>query len=109
MKKLRNNVYIYFFFMLAFLASMLYGIFYGPSHPWLFFWMVMSVFAGVVSMYASTTLKDVILLIGGMLLLGLIGQLVNVQCICIVPVYYLVAKHFLKMLKTSQLMDNDVK
>lgn len=123
MKKLRNNVFVYMFLMLAFLVSMLFGIFYGPSHPQLFFWMIMTVFAGVVAMYVATTIKDLILLIVGMILLGVVGQLVDeillvrlpegifkfiVQCICMAPIYCPLAMHFVKMSKTRQLLDEDV-
>ncbi len=122
MEKLRNNVFVYVFLMFAFLASMLFGIFYGPSHPQVFFGMVMTVFAGVVAMYVATTLKDVILFVGGIILLGLVAQLIDgfllirlhkgffkfvVQCFCMAPIYCPLANHFVKMCKTRQAMDED--
>jgi len=70
--------------------------------------------------YAITTLKDVILFVGGMILLGVVYQLINdflliyldegifkfiVQCICLAPIYYPLTNHFVKMCKTRQAMD----
>ena len=112
MKKFSNSPAVFMGIMLATCASLLFGIFFGPKYPNIFFWSFMAVFAAVVALYVSTTVKDTVFLIGGMVILGLWGTIVEnyilsslsdgivrfiLSCILLAPGYCPLATHFVKM------------
>lgn len=111
MKRIQNNPFVFIFFEALFLATLLFGIFFGPEHPNIFFYSIMGVFACVVAIYVVPTIKDVALLVGGMILLAIVGTISDmlvpencnrslrlvIQCICTAPVYIPMALHFMKM------------
>ena len=120
-RKFKNNVFVYMLLFLAFIASVWYGIHYGYIHPYIFFAMIMTVFVAIVLLFVTTHLKDVIILMLGMILLGIIGQLINdfllvnlskgiikmiLQCICMLPIFCPLACFFRKCFRKNQSIDD---
>lgn len=111
MKKLQNDPFVFIFFEVVFLAALLFGIFFGPEHPNIFFFSIMGVFAGVIAVYVAPTTKDVVLLAGGMILLAIFGTISDmivpkswnwilrlvIQCVFTAPIYIPTALHFVRM------------
>jgi len=107
--------------MLATCASLLFGIFLGPKYPDVFFWSFMVVFAAVVALYVATTVKDVLLLVGGMIALGIWATIVEsfilhslsegvrfiLSCILLAPVYCPLAVHFVRMTAKRQHLNKE--
>lgn len=77
MKKLRNNVYIYIGFMVAFIAIILLGFIYGDKHPQLFFWGIMIISGSVIALYIAPSHKDWAKLVVQVLVLCTAGSLLN--------------------------------
>ena len=58
MNKIRNNVYVYLGFLVAFCAVILFGIFLGPQYPSVFFWGIIVLALGSICLYFSPSLRD---------------------------------------------------
>lgn len=101
--------------MVTFCAIMIFGVIYGHQHPQIFFWGVMTVFVVIIAIEIVPTLKDIIILVVGMIVLAIAGTGVDklvshffgrdtligfvVSCILLAPFYFPVAGHFLNMCK----------
>ena len=111
MDKFKNDPIVFIIFEVAFLAALLFGIFFGPEHPNIFFFSIMGVFACVIAVYVTPNAKDVVLLIGGMIALAILGTISDMivpeswdwklrtlaQCVITAPAYFPTAIHFFKM------------
>ena len=60
MNKIRNNVYVYLGFLVAFCAVILFGIFLGPQYPSVFFWGIIVLALGSICLYFSPSLRDLL-------------------------------------------------
>ena len=116
MNKFRNNPFVFIIALAAFCACLLYGILFGSEHPNIFFWSFVIVFAFVIIVFVTPTTKDAIILVAGMILLAIIGEIVNnlipehwnefvkfiVQAIALSPIYLPLYNHFIKMVIKSK-------
>lgn len=116
MNKLKNSPFVYILAFGAYCACMLFGIFFGSNHPDIFFWSFVIVFVAIIAIYVTPSIKDSIILVGGMLLLAFVGEIVHnlipvhwnellkllIQCLVLSPVYLPLYKHFIKMVVKSE-------
>lgn len=113
MKKFSNSPAVFMGIMLAACASLIFGLFFGPKYPNIFFWSFMTCFVAIIALYVSTNVKDTVILIGVMVFLGIWGTIVEnfilsslsegivrflLTCILLFPVYYTLAMHLVKMI-----------
>ncbi len=116
--KAEKRVLIYIMEMGVFCSIMVFGIFYGPQYPQIFFWSIMAAFAAIIAIEIAPTLKDAIILIVGMIVLAIatemVDKLVNhffdntfikfvMNGVLLAPFYIPVANHFRKMCKKAEI------
>lgn len=109
MKKIEQRILCFIILMAFFCAIMIFGLLLGPKYPRIFFWGLITFLVGIVGIFVTPTLKDFLLLIGGMILLGYAGELASLfftpdtlggfigTCIAITPVAFPLGFHFSKM------------
>lgn len=120
-KKLPNNPCVFMLVMALTSLSLLFGIFFGPEHPQIFFWSFMIVLAIAMALYAFTNIKDVAILIGGVAVLCVWMSVADKYILChltgwahlivgsllAAPIYITTALHFVKMVKNRQKKDKE--
>lgn len=114
MKKTEQRILCFIILMAFFCAIMIFGLFLGPKYPRIFFWGLITFFVAVVGIFVAPTPKDFLLLMGGMILLGIVGELASLfftpdtlggfigTCISIAPVALPLGLHFCKMCAKSK-------
>lgn len=122
MKKIRNNPNIFLFVMGLFAGVLLFGVFFGSKHPQIFFWGVLIVWSMIMSLYVFTTIKDMAIFIGGILILYAYMYFIDTFILCSLngfahltgevllgaPIYAYIARHFIKMCQKRQMMDKEM-
>lgn len=68
MKKLKNNHFIFLSLMIAFSIIMMFGIFFRPKFPQIFFWGIILILAIILALYVASTIKEGTLLVYGYLM-----------------------------------------
>lgn len=115
MKKIEKRLLIYMIEMVAFCAIMIFGIVFGPKNPQIFGCGILALFAIIIAIEITPTLKDTIILVIGMIVLAIAGTGVDklvfhffgkdtgigfiVSCVLLAPFYFPLAGHFFKMCK----------
>lgn len=112
-KQIEKRFWIYILECMALCAILLFGIFYGPQYPNLFFWGFMGIFAVIVAIELTPTKKETIILLVGMAVSAIVGTLVNklvvfllgedsllgfiLSLILLAPIYFPLAGYFYKI------------
>lgn len=60
MKKINSQLILYPLFMIAFIAIISFGLFYGDQHPYLFFGLLVVLAIGIFITIVRPTMKDAI-------------------------------------------------